>query len=105
MLERISTIRKAGIQTRSVGNTFVVRITADKTTADYTASDIEEAVKSAKIKQLPLKFWTPLLDNSSVKDKDPLSYFKSTDLDMIAKLTRTAITQNSKNLVSLYNER
>ncbi|KAF1843054.1 uncharacterized protein K460DRAFT_378289 [Cucurbitaria berberidis CBS 394.84] len=70
----------------------VLRITADKHTAEYAANDVEEALQNAEGKRLQLKTWQPLLVNEKVPKNDKLiSLFTQNDLDTVMNLTRTSI--------------
>lgn len=44
--------------------TKILRITADKNTAEYTADDVETALAKARTKALSLKPWMPQLDEA-----------------------------------------
>ena len=70
----------------------VLRITADKTTAEYAADDIEEVLGSTHAKNLNLKPWVPLLERQRVpKDKGLIYLYAPNDLKHISELTRTFI--------------
>lgn len=70
----------------------VLRITADKTTAEYAADDVEDALNKAQSKHLNLRPWLPLLvKGKTPKPKHLTSMFTQSDLDTVSALTHTCI--------------
>lgn len=75
--------------------TSVLRITADKNTAEYTADDVEEALSKARTTSLELKRWARQL-------RVPLdaSLVASLPIDYVASLTGTDIVASANYIVS-----
>lgn len=79
----------------------ILRITADKTTAEYVANDIEKALQDVAVKQLGLEPWIDSLEPSKVpKDKQIAALYTNEDLQMIASFTRVSVQRTDKNYVS-----
>jgi hypothetical protein len=69
-----------------------LRITADKSTAEYAADDIEEALHGTESKKMNLKPWIPCLE----KDKQPADQklaplYTEEDFDAVTTFTRASV--------------
>ncbi|KAH7382225.1 mitochondrial inner-membrane-bound regulator-domain-containing protein [Pyrenochaeta sp. MPI-SDFR-AT-0127] len=99
-LKKIGRIRRAKLEISKKHN--VLRITADKTTAEYAANDVEEALQNAEVKRLQLKPWLPSLAHEKLpKDSKLVSLYSQVDLDMVTKLTRTSIQESSEDTLTI----
>jgi hypothetical protein len=96
----LSETRKARIEVHQ--QHCVVRITADKTTAEYTADDVEKAIISFHVTKLRLKLWKPFVQENKVqKDRGLATLYTQEQLDMVSSLTRVGIQKmNSGDSVS-----
>lgn len=85
----------------------ILRITADKSTAEYAANDIEMALQHTETKRMNLKNYMHLLEEDVIpedKKLDLTGIYSQKDLDVVSALTKTSIAVTSKNLVSCVNE-
>lgn len=90
MLSKVAAERRAKLEIFPAHS--VLRITADKTTAEYAADDIEQALVATCSKKLHLKPWTHLLTKEKVPDNGKLAtLFTQEHFDMITSLTRATI--------------
>jgi hypothetical protein len=90
VLNKISRERKARIQVYQ--QHCALRITADKTTAEYAANDVEEALQKVEVKKLQLKPWIPCLEEDKVpKDKKLATLYTQEDFDMVTSLIHTSV--------------
>ncbi|KAI8936595.1 hypothetical protein NX059_006997 [Plenodomus lindquistii] len=90
ILDRIGQTRRAKFEVHQEHS--VLRITADKTTAEYAANDIEEALKNVAAKTLNLRPWLSVFVEGSIPGPRSLtSVFTQNDLDTVSTLTRTCI--------------
>ncbi|KAF1360913.1 hypothetical protein EJ07DRAFT_74866, partial [Lizonia empirigonia] len=86
-LARIAANRNAKVEIH--WPTHILRITADKNTAEYTANDVEEALAHARTTSLDLKRWAPRLDTASLP---PTTHLSATlPADHVSSLTGTHI--------------
>ena len=70
----------------------MLRITADKNTAEYAAHDIEEALRNVKSAPFQLKPWVPLLAEGKVPKGNKLTaLYSQNDLEMVTTLTRASV--------------
>lgn len=89
MLDKIGRLRKAKLEIHWAHS--VLRITADKTTAEYAADDVAEALKTTAVKKLLLKPWAPCLERENIPQHQNLAtVFTQEDLDLVTSLTRTS---------------
>lgn len=101
-LDKIGRARRAKLEIYSKDS--VLRITADKNTAEYAANDVEEAMQNMEVRRLLLKPWIPLLVHEKLpKDPKLTSLYSQADLDMVMKLTRTSIIEGSENMVCCHH--
>lgn len=80
----------------------IVRITADKSTAEYAANDIEEALQHTETKRMNLKNYIHLLEDGVISEEQKLdltTFYSQKDLEVVSALTKTSIAVTSKNLV------
>ncbi|KAF2029350.1 hypothetical protein EK21DRAFT_68022 [Setomelanomma holmii] len=99
-LNKISSARKVRIEVHKEHN--VIRITADKNTAEYAADDVDKALDSTEVRKLQLKSWIPSLKQEKVPNNQKLAtLFTQEDFDMITSLTRASIQRmdNANTLV------
>jgi hypothetical protein len=98
-LTKIGRARKAKLEVQPQQS--VLRITADKTTAEYAADDIEEALQSTEVKKVQLQPWIPYLEKGKVpKDGMLATLYTQKDFDMVTSLTRASIQRmDNKNTV------
>lgn len=100
ILDKVGTSRRAKLEVFEDHN--VLRITADKTTAEYAATDIEESLQNTEVKRLNLKPWVPLLVKEKVPEGARLhSLFTKSDYDTVSTLTRTSIVPAGEAMVCL----
>jgi hypothetical protein len=94
-------VRKAQIQIHQQHS--ILRITADKTTAEYVAEDIEEALQNVETKKVQLKAWIPWLEKAKVpEDKKLATLYTEEDFRMVTSLTRASIQRmDNTNTVRL----
>jgi hypothetical protein len=101
LLEKIRRTRRAKIDIYKAHD--VLRITADKTTAEYAANDIEEAFQHTEMKRMNLNSYLRQIANADVT-LDPKSnlvslFFTQKDFDVVSMLTRTSIEAVGKTMV------
>lgn len=90
LLNKISGLRKAQIQIHQQHS--ILRITANKTTCEYAADDIEEALQNIETKKLQLKPWIPWLEEAKIpEDKKLATLYTEEDFRMVTSLTRASI--------------
>ncbi|KAF2824791.1 hypothetical protein CC86DRAFT_353360 [Ophiobolus disseminans] len=100
ILDKVGKERKARLEIYEPHS--VLRITADKSTAEYAANDIQEALKNTEVKKLQLKPWIPCLDQDKVpEDRKLAALYTKEDFATVASLTRTSIQRmdNDNTLV------
>lgn len=101
VLDEIRHNRKARFQLYKPHD--IVRITADKSTAEYAANDIEEALQHTNTKRMNLKNYMHLLEDGTIPKEKSLeltALYSQRDLDVISALSKTSIVTSAKNLVS-----
>ena len=96
-LDTVGNERKAKIEIHHHHN--VVRITADKTTAEYAADDIEKLLLTSTRKQYRLSNWAPFLADDVPKE-NLTSIFTAPKLELIANQSRTFVHVASSSDVS-----
>ena len=83
----------------------VLRITADKTTAEYAANDIEEAFKHTEMKRMNLNNYLRQLANGNVtldsRSNLVSLFYTQKDFDVVSMLTRTSIEAVGKTMVCM----
>jgi hypothetical protein len=101
ILTKISGTRKARIEVYQPHN--VLRITADKTTADYAANDIEEALRKHITSKLQLKTWIPHLEEGKAPADERLAtLYSDEDFRIVTNVTRASIQRmDNANTVRL----
>ncbi|EUC31937.1 hypothetical protein COCCADRAFT_99951 [Bipolaris zeicola 26-R-13] len=101
VLDEIALIRKVKFQIYKQHD--ILRITADKSTAEYAANDVEEALQRTEVKRMNLKNYMRLLDPNMIPRDQPLdmtTLFSQKDRDVISALTKTSIAGTTRNLAS-----
>lgn len=99
-LTRIAKIRNAKAEIHWTSN--VLRITADKVTAEYTADDIEATLSKTHSKTFTPEHWKGLLAEQQVSKRPSLS--DSLPLDYVSSLTGTYLARdNNKDTVRSVN--
>ena len=100
MLEKIARARRARLDIYKDHD--VLRITADKSTAEYAANDIEEALQNTTSKRMNVDTYKALLAEEVIpKDKElalDLVYSQQ-DFDVVSALTRTNIEKINETMV------
>ncbi|KAH7082192.1 mitochondrial inner-membrane-bound regulator-domain-containing protein [Paraphoma chrysanthemicola] len=99
-LDKISNARNVKIELHQEHS--VIRITADKNTAEYAADDIDKVLDGAISRKLQLKPWIKSLEPDKVPQNHKLAtLFTKEDFDMITSLTHASIQRmdNTNTLV------
>ncbi|KAL1797575.1 hypothetical protein ACET3X_004181 [Alternaria dauci] len=83
----------------------ILRITADKTTAEYAADDVEEAIQRTEMKRMNMNSYMRQIAKKDVKvnpksDLVSLLYTQK-DFDIVSMLTRTSIEAVGKNMLTI----
>ena len=104
-LDVVARTRNTKIQVHRAHN--VVRITADKTAAEFAANDIEDALRNAESVTIPFEGWDARLNDPRVdpikknskrsSTTDVARVFTQNDLDHVSQITRTSISLASGN--------
>jgi hypothetical protein len=79
-----------------------LRITSDKTTAEYAANDIEEAFQHTEMKRMNLNNYLRQLAGPVALNPSPhlvSLFYTQEDFDVVSKLTRTSIEAVGKTMV------
>lgn len=100
VLDRIRRARRARLEVYNQSS--ILRITADKSTAEYAANDIEEALQTTVTERMNLLPYKPLLMDGIVshdKKSDLTDLFSQKTLDSVSKLTQTIIEVTTKLVV------
>ncbi|KAG9203212.1 hypothetical protein G6514_003130 [Epicoccum nigrum] len=98
-LARIARVRNAKAEIHWTSN--VLRITADKVTAEYTADDVEATLSKAYSKTFTPEHWKGLLAEQQVSKRSSLS--ASLPLDYVSSLTGTYLARNNnKDTIQIY---
>ncbi|KAF2634859.1 hypothetical protein P280DRAFT_474304 [Massarina eburnea CBS 473.64] len=87
-LDRIGRDRKASIEMHTTDH--VVRVTADKSTAEYVANDIEKLVHDIETKHFDVSVWAPYLEEHVIS-QDMTKVFRETDLEAVSTMTEASI--------------
>ncbi|KAF2676140.1 hypothetical protein K458DRAFT_380438 [Lentithecium fluviatile CBS 122367] len=95
-LDRIGKYRKAKIEIHWPHN--VLRITADKNTAEYAADDIETILQKTERKQINLNPWIPYLDKNCTAG-DLVDVISDKSLEAIASLTGAFVQKTGSQLL------
>lgn len=101
LLDEIALIRKVKLQIYKHHD--ILRITADKSTAEYAANDVEEALQRTEVKRMNLKNYMRLLEPDMIprdQQLDLTTLFSQKDRDVISALTKTSIAGTTRNLAS-----
>lgn len=94
VLDRIGSSRKAKIELYEPHN--VLRITADKTSAEYAADDIEEVLGGVQLSTMSLDPWLPLMPDF-ITGNNLDTIITRSDSEFASKVTRTHIQHHKKN--------
>lgn len=94
-LTRIATTRNAKAEIH--WPTRVLRITADKTTAEYMADDVETALGKARTTSLDLKHWVGQLDEARIATYPTLA--ACLPVEYVSTLTGTKIYVSNEHTV------
>ena len=103
VLDKIRRARRVKLEV--VKQQDVLRITADKSTAEYAANDIENALQTTVTERMNLLPYKPLLVHgiaSNDKKSDLTELFSQNTLDTVSKLTQTNIEVTTKLVVCTY---
>lgn len=83
----------------------VLRITADKNTAEHAANDVESALRNTETKKLNLKPWTPRLAQDKLpKGKNLVALYTQQDFDTVASITRTNVQKLGDHQVACHSQ-
>ncbi|KAG9190846.1 hypothetical protein G6011_08934 [Alternaria panax] len=101
LLDKIRRTRRVRLDTYKSHD--ILRITADKTTAEYAANDIEEAFRHTELKRMNLNSYLRQIANRNIKI-DPKSnlvslFYTQKDFDIVSKMTRTSIEAVGKTML------
>lgn len=96
-LARIARTRNAKLEIH--WPTKILRVTADKNTAEYTANDVEEAISKAHTTLLDLKPWFAQLDKAQFPPDNNLA--GSLPSDYVSSLTGAHIVASDHYTVCL----
>lgn len=102
LLDEIALIRKVKLQIYKHHD--ILRITADKSTAEYAANDVEEALQRTEVKRMNLKNYMRLLEPDMIprdQQLDLTTLFSQKDRDVISALTKTSIAGTTRNLFTI----
>ncbi|EOA90111.1 uncharacterized protein SETTUDRAFT_56828, partial [Exserohilum turcica Et28A] len=102
VLDKIGMIRKAKFQIYKPH--AIIRITADKSTAEYAANDIEEALQHTEVRRMHLKNYLKVLVDGAVPKDEKLDLavlYSQKDLGAIASLTKTSIAVTARNILTI----
>lgn len=70
----------------------MLRITADKTTAEYAADDIEEALRNVHSQKLRLKNWANILDKAKLPaDNKLVTLYTDDDFNLVTSLVGASV--------------
>ncbi|CAA9959040.1 SLS domain containing protein [Pyrenophora teres f. maculata] len=97
VLDKIRRARRAKVEVLKQYD--VIRITADKSTAEYAANDIENALQTTVTERMNLLPYKPLLVDGIVsndKKSDLTELYSQKTLDTVSKLTQTVIEVTTK---------
>ncbi|CAI6333173.1 unnamed protein product [Periconia digitata] len=97
-LDRVGIIRKAKIEIDA--SSSVIRITADKTTAEYAADDIEQLLKGIHSTRLDLKKWIPYLSDYD-ESKGMRAYLPDNVLHNISAMTQASVLPVTGDTISI----
>jgi hypothetical protein len=87
-LSQIASDRKVKVEIHWPHN--VLRVTADKATAEYAADDIESLLQKAHSHKFQIKPWLPYLDSNGTPDAFRAIYSEQT-LNVVSSMTKTLI--------------
>ena len=96
-LDKIGAERKVKIEVHEPD--VVVRITADKSTAEYAANDIQELLQSTETIRLNLEPWVPFLEEDPAAKDGTAKRLSLKALAAVGNLTRTYIQLVTKEMV------
>jgi hypothetical protein len=102
MLEQIARDRRARLDIYKDHD--VLRITADKSTAEYAANDIEEALQNTTSKRVNIETYKALLVEGLVptgKESVLDMVYSQHDFDVVSTLTRTSIEKVNETMVCI----
>ncbi|KAJ5023960.1 mitochondrial inner-membrane-bound regulator-domain-containing protein [Bipolaris maydis] len=102
VLDEIARIRKVKFQIYK--HHEILRITADKSTAEYAANDVEEALQRTEVKRMNLKNYMCLLEPDMIPQDQQLdltTLLKQKDRDVVSALTKTKAKRSLINLLPL----
>jgi hypothetical protein len=101
LLDKIRRTRRARLDVYKQHG--ILRITADKTTAEYAADDIEEALQRTEMKGMNLSSYLHQSANIDVTSNPKPNlvslFYTQKDFDIVSMLTRTSIEAVGKTMV------
>jgi hypothetical protein len=96
-LDRIGKDRKAKVEIHWPHN--VLRITADKNTAEYAADDIEQLLQNTETKHFHLNPWVPYLDKDYTTGGELIRIISEKSLNAVASMTGATLQIANANQV------
>jgi hypothetical protein len=101
LLDKIRRTRRAKLDIYKPHD--ILRITADKTTAEYAANDVEEAFQHTQRSRMNLNTYLGQIAKRDIKldwKSDLVSLlYTPKDFDVVSMLTRTSVEAVGKNMV------
>ncbi|KAF3006590.1 hypothetical protein E8E13_007011 [Curvularia kusanoi] len=97
-LSRIGRVRNAKVEIHWPSN--LLRITADKTTAEYTADDVEATLSEAQGRTFDPQYWKELLDKEHVSKHSSLT--SDLPIEYVSSITHTYIAKFDKDTIRIY---
>ncbi|KAF2264909.1 hypothetical protein CC78DRAFT_532785 [Lojkania enalia] len=104
-LDQIGAARKAKMQIYWPHN--VLRITADKSSAEYAADDVKEELKDTEVMKYQLEPWRPFLAEHLSPEKDLATLLSLEKLRTVQNLSETIVqpTKNNNYIIRGLNKR
>ncbi|OCL08393.1 hypothetical protein AOQ84DRAFT_340442 [Glonium stellatum] len=94
-LDQIGQARNAKIEIYWPHN--VIRITADKSTAEYAAQDVEDYLRDTEAQRLRLEPWRPLLPEDQRSKESLVDLFRPKDITLAEEMSGAIIQPVSKD--------
>jgi hypothetical protein len=76
----------------------IVRITADKISAEYAADDVEQLLQSVEVKYFDLRAWAPYLEKHNAPE-DTTKLFSAQGLHLVTEMTEANVSIKPSNAV------
>ncbi|KAF2114438.1 mitochondrial inner-membrane-bound regulator-domain-containing protein [Lophiotrema nucula] len=98
-LDRVGSMRRAKVEVFWPDS--IVRITANKSSAEYAADDIELELKNAESKEFDLKPWQRFLGSDVLPKEKPVAFLSEKDMQIVTELSGAVIQPTSSNTYML----